>query len=105
MGSLGVFAEFQQVPDDRHQYVTHLGWVCEEELDACVGLIDSPGREVFVEFVLECDCIFGEEPGVDVEAERYGRSAEFGDVFGWFKSTCQADLNDISAEYPRFVIT
>jgi hypothetical protein len=66
----GVFAELEQVPDLFHENVTHLGWGCEEELLSGVGLVERPGSEVFMEFVLERDCIFGEEQGVNVEAER-----------------------------------
>lgn len=71
LGGVSLFAEFQKVSHFFNQYVPHLRWGGEEELFPWVGLVHGLRREMFMEFVFQGDCIFREEQGVDVEAERY----------------------------------
>src|SRR5215218_9011492 len=91
-GGLGVFGELEEAPDLLCENCSNVGGTREEELLACVRLVQRPVGECLVEFVLEGDRVLREVQGVYVEAERHGRVTELGDPVERFESTGQADL-------------
>jgi hypothetical protein len=67
---LCVFGELEQVAKLRIQHVAYLSWSSEEEFSAEIGKVQSPIREVPMEFGFKRHGIFRKEQRMNVETKR-----------------------------------